>query len=262
MARLEGESIYRRVSLRMHADEKVRKLSKPEPCGLALWHELIFGEQTDIIPGLFRIGELAFAEQLGWSLKGFRDAWKELDDAGLAVRADWSARLVWVQNAIHHNGPKNQNQVLHWRDAWELLPECDLKRDAEQFIELYLEQLGEQFTEAFRRIRRNSSRNSSGNKVPFLYQQTPKSGAVAVAVAGSGDDHRSKSGESEGRESTACESVDNPEHIPANLSESERSHVLTLFRDGKATEARDYLASLQGGRGIQIQKKSGSGGVS
>jgi hypothetical protein len=50
--------------------------------------------------------------------------------------------------------------------------------------------------------------------------------------------------------------------IPANLSESERSHVMTLFRDGKATEARDYLAKLQGGRGIPIQKKSGAGGVS
>lgn len=253
MARLEGESIYRRIAVRMHADEKVQRLVRPQPCGRSLWWELLAGEQTDVVPGLFRIGEAAFAEQLGWSMRGFRDAWTEVVDAGLPVRADWSARLVWVQNALRHNMPASPKAVLHWKDCWrDRLPECSLKNEARTYIEATLEAFSKPYAEAFREV------CWKGTPKTTRYQdQSSVSSSSKQEDVGS-----SLSGESEGRESTACESVDNPEHIPANLNESERSHVLTLFRDGKATEARDYLASLQGGRGIPIQKKSGSGGVS
>jgi hypothetical protein len=59
----------------------------------------------------------------------------------------------------------------------------------------------------------------------------------------------SKDGESEGKDTTACESVDNPQAIPANLSESERSHVLKLWKDGKGSDATAFLASIQRKRG-------------
>ena len=58
MPRLDGESIYRRIAVRMHADEKVQRLTKPPPYGRSLWWELLAGEQTDVVPGLFRIGEI------------------------------------------------------------------------------------------------------------------------------------------------------------------------------------------------------------
>jgi hypothetical protein len=232
------------VSARIHADEKVRELSKPQPCGLALWHELIFGEQTGIVPGLFRIGEAAFAEQLGWPLKGFRDAWKEVADLGLA-KADWTARLVWVPNAVKHNLPASPNVVLHWRNSWDLLPECSLKEEAKASMKAFLKAYSEPYAKAFEKASAKAFTNASANPSA---ESSPKASANQDQLAVSSNqeqegDRSSQSGESEGREFTACELGDNP-------------------RDGKATEARDYLASLQGGRGIPIQKKSGAGGVS
>jgi hypothetical protein len=247
MPRLRDESIYRRVSLRMHADEKVRKLSRPPPNGYSLWDELIHGEQTGIIPGLFRIGESAFAEQLGWPLKGFRAAWQEIQDAGLAVKADWNARLVWVQNAIKHDRPKNPNQVIHWRDAWDNLPECALKREAELYLERFLAGLpgSEAMMEAFNRIRGNSYRNSSANSSPN--GSTNSSGnnggnrpGNQDAVSSKQEDVvSSKDGECEGKEPTACEFVDNSEF--GKLNPSEKAEVTRLLAAGDYAEARRLL---------------------
>src|SRR5262249_32826522 len=117
--------IWRKIYIHMHADEKYCRLSRPEASGQALFWNLIAGEQTDIIPGLFKIGEAAFAEQLGWTLDGFRAAFAEVAREGMA-RADWQARLVFVPNAIKYNPPANPNVVISWKKAWGRLPECAL----------------------------------------------------------------------------------------------------------------------------------------
>lgn len=190
-----AERIYRQVDIRIHADEKVMKLSKPPPSGKGLWYELLFGEQTGIIPGLFKIGEAGFAEQLEWPLKDFRRCWQELLDAELVVKADWKARLIWVPNAIHHNSPRNPKQVLHWRKTWQLLPACDLKQEAKLYLEQFFKQYQESFQQAFTKV--------SGIQ-PAL--------SIGYQEAGSskqGDGSSSQSGESERREPTGCESVDN-----------------------------------------------------
>lgn len=145
----EGEGdLFRRVSVRMHGDAKVRALSRPPPNGETLWHHLLFGEQTGIIPGLCKIGEAAFAEQLGWDVKGFRQAFSQVGDQGLA-KADWIARLVFVPNAIKHNKPGNPKVILHWRRAWELLPECELKIEAWHVFESYFKAMPEAWLKAF-----------------------------------------------------------------------------------------------------------------
>lgn len=141
---------YRKITFRMHADDKYRRLSRPQACGQALWWNLIAGEQTDLIPGLMKIGELAFAEQLGWTLKGFREAFAEVFAEGMA-KADWDARLIWVPNALKHNMPENPNVVTKWRDRWPFLPECELKLEAYLHIETVLESKGKAFAEAFRK---------------------------------------------------------------------------------------------------------------
>src|ERR1019366_10362236 len=84
---------YRKIDLCIHADEKYRRLTPPNPCGQTLWWQLIAGEQTGVIPGLFKIGEAAFAEQLGWSVKAFQEAFREVFREGM-VKADWKSRLV------------------------------------------------------------------------------------------------------------------------------------------------------------------------
>src|SRR5665811_121924 len=36
---------------------------------------------------------------------------------------------IWIPNAIRYNQPENPNVVTHWRDSWDELPECELKRE-------------------------------------------------------------------------------------------------------------------------------------
>ena len=109
---------HRKIDLRMHGDEKYRRLTPCPPCGQALWWHLLAGRQTGIIPGLCVIGESAFAEQLRWPLKGFREAFREVFREGMAF-ADWTAHVVWVPNAIKYNQPANPNVVKSWAAAWD-----------------------------------------------------------------------------------------------------------------------------------------------
>lgn len=140
-------SRYRKIDLCMHADEKYRRLSPCQPCGQALWWHLIAGEQTGIIPGLFRIGEAAFAEQLNWPIEGFRKAFREVFEEGMA-KADWEARLVWIPKALKYNPPGNPNIVLSWRDSWHELPECHLKVEAGKRLKDFMEGYSKAFQEA------------------------------------------------------------------------------------------------------------------
>lgn len=140
--------IYRKVEVRMWGDAKVMALSKPQPCGQVLWYHLLTGEQTDIIPGLFKIGEAAFAEQLGWPVEGFRKAFEEVSSKDMA-KADWKARVIFVPNAIDHNAPASPNVVIGWEDAWDRIPECALKLQAWQTLKAFLGGMHEGFGKAF-----------------------------------------------------------------------------------------------------------------
>jgi len=53
---------------------------------------------------------MALAEELGWSLKEFREGFAELSREGL-VKADWNARVVFISNATKYNPPENPNVV-------------------------------------------------------------------------------------------------------------------------------------------------------
>jgi hypothetical protein len=143
----EGD-IFRNVAVRMWVDEKVRNLSRPQPNGQSLWVACICGEQTDIIPGCFKIGEAGWAEQLEWPLEGFRKAFQEASEQGLVV-ADWKARLVWVPKGLKHNFPASPNVILHWKAAWELLPECSLKVQAWESLRTDVKLKGEAWLRAF-----------------------------------------------------------------------------------------------------------------
>lgn len=139
---------YSRVSRKMVADEKFRRLSPPPPCGQWLFTWLLVTNEQCLVPGLIRMGEAGMAEAIGWDLKGFREAFAEVSREGL-VKVDWEARLVWIPNRIKHDEPANPNVVLGWSHDWEELPECELKREAHSAIYSHLSDKGEPWAKAF-----------------------------------------------------------------------------------------------------------------
>lgn len=139
---------YRKVEVRIWGDEKFRELSPIPPCGQGLFLFLITGPHTGPVPGLFRAGRAAMAEELGWELEAFDQAFQEAFRQGL-VMADFKARVMWVPNAIKHNKPESPNVVKSWAVEFDLIPECDLKRHAFQALKASIHALGEAYGKAF-----------------------------------------------------------------------------------------------------------------
>lgn len=149
-------SRYRKIDVRIHNDQAFRALSKPQPNGQSLFLFCLVGPFTTNIPGLFSAGEAAMAERLGWSLEGFREAFREASGEAFEkgcrkalVQADWEAHLVWIPNAIKYNIPESPNVIKGWRDAWDELPECELKTQAYQRFQAFLEAFSKAFAKAF-----------------------------------------------------------------------------------------------------------------
>lgn len=153
-------SRYRKIEVRTWSDEKFRSLSPMQPSGQALWFFLLTGPHTGPVPGLFRAGPAAMAEELGWPVEAFREAFREVSDKGMA-EADFDARLVWLPNAIRHNKPESPNVVRSWRAEIDMLPECNLKKRAIEAIREYLAELGTPYLSAFCDIFEPSPKASS-----------------------------------------------------------------------------------------------------
>jgi hypothetical protein len=163
-------SRYRKIEVRIWSDEKFRSLSSLLPSAQALWFYLLTGPHTGPIPGLYRAGRAAMAEELGWDLEAFAQAFAELEDAGM-VRADFQARLVWLPNALKHNKPESPNVVRSWRTEIDLLPECPLKREALTGIGAVLEDAGESFVAAFDEVMRPPKVTPKPSRKPSPNQQ-------------------------------------------------------------------------------------------
>jgi hypothetical protein len=143
-----AENRYRKIEVRMWGDEKFRMLSPLPPSGQSLWLFLLTGPHTGPIPGLFRVGRAALAEELGWPQEAFDKAFDEVFRLGM-VKADWKARVVWIPNAIKCNPPQSPNVVRSWASELHLVPECGLKAEAYRTIESMIYGLGDGFRKAF-----------------------------------------------------------------------------------------------------------------
>jgi hypothetical protein len=141
-------SRYRKVEVKTYGDEKFRMLSPIPPSGQGLWLYLITGPHTNAIPGLFRAGRAALAEELGWLLEDFEKAFAEIVTQGMA-KADWTNRVVWIPNAVKHNKPASPNVITSWASELELIPECDLKAEAIRGIGETLSALSPAYSRAF-----------------------------------------------------------------------------------------------------------------
>ncbi|MFM0663299.1 conserved phage C-terminal domain-containing protein [Paraburkholderia sediminicola] len=156
--------LYRKIEVRMWGDEKFRALSPMPPSGQSLWFYLLTGPHTNTIPGLFRSGRAAMAEELDWEHEAFDEAFREVFQQGMA-KADWKAKVVWVPKVINCNPPANPNVVTSWRHAWGLLPECELKREAYESLRAFVCGLGKPFEEAFVKAIRNPLANPLANQI-------------------------------------------------------------------------------------------------
>jgi len=141
-------SRYRKIEVKMWGDAKFRSLSPLPPCGQGLWLYLLTGPNTGPIPGLFRAGRAAMAEELGWDVKAFDKAFAEVLEKGM-VKVDFKARVVWVPKAIFYNRPESPNVVKSWGKEWDMIPECDLKSEAFDALRKSLYSFGTSFGKAF-----------------------------------------------------------------------------------------------------------------
>ena len=139
---------YRKVEVRTWGDEKFRSLSPMQASGQGLWLFLITGPHTGPIPGLFRAGRAAMAEELDWDVEAFDKAFQEVFQQGM-VKADFKARVMWIPKAISHNKPESPNVVRSWATEFDLIPECDLKREAFDSLKASIHALGEAYGKAF-----------------------------------------------------------------------------------------------------------------
>jgi len=144
-------SRYRKIEVRTWSDKRFAELSPLLPSGQGLWFFLLTGPHTTAIPGLFRAGRAAMAEELGWELEAFDKAFAEVTTQGMA-EADFKAKLVWLPNAIKHNKPESPNVVIGWRAEIDLLPECELKHRALVAIRAHLATVGPTYVDAFNKV--------------------------------------------------------------------------------------------------------------
>lgn len=139
---------YRKISVKIWGDRRFCLLSAPHPNAQTLWFYLLTGPHTSSLPCAFLAGEAALAEALGWPLKAFRKAFREVLDQGM-VQADWKARLIFIPNGLAYNRPENPNVVIAWRKAFDELPECALKQTIFAKVATFL--ISEGFHESFRK---------------------------------------------------------------------------------------------------------------
>jgi uncharacterized phage protein (TIGR02220 family) len=187
---------YRKVEVATWNDDRFLSLSAPQSNGQTLWLYLLCGPRTTTFPGLVTAREEVMASDLGWTLKGFREAYGELSSHEL-VKDDWKAGLVLLRKSLFDSSgeprdtakPSNPNVLKNWSLSWEVIPECDLKFEYLHSLGLFADSLGETFAKAFREAfakpllkasTRPSPNQESGSGVRKQEQDTKNSAAPAA----------------------------------------------------------------------------------
>lgn len=135
---------YRKVAVQIWGDAKFRKLS--DRAKLAFLFVLTHPGMTSI--GAMRTSLPGLAAEIGWTAEGFREAFAEVAEKGLA-RHDDDASFLCLPNFLKHNRPENPNVVKSWRSHWDALPECELQREYLREVTQFVGKLPKGFKEAF-----------------------------------------------------------------------------------------------------------------
>lgn len=177
-------SRYRKVETKLYGDSKFRRLSPIPPCGQGLWLWLLTGPATTIMPGVIIQGPAAMAERLGWPVEDFRKAFQEVLKQGM-VKADFTAPLVFLPNAIKHNRPQSPNVIKGWAACWEEIPECGLKTEIWQSLKEFIDTFSKAFQEAFEK----ACPKPYGNQEQEQEQEQEQDKPSLVDSEGASEDH-------------------------------------------------------------------------
>lgn len=139
---------YRTLDVRIWCDRKFRALSPLQPSAQALFLYLLTNPNTTSIPGLYRAGAAAMAEELGWTIEDFMKTFEEIIAQDL-VKADFNARVIFIKNVIKYNKPQSINVVKSWQYIWDEIPECELKTEAYLRLKGFIDGMGDAFQRAF-----------------------------------------------------------------------------------------------------------------
>lgn len=147
---------YRKIDTRIWNDEKFRALGDDGKFVFFVLlthpHMTSIGAMRATLPGL--------ASEIGWDVERLSEAFAKASSKGMA-KHDAEASIIWLPKFIKYNEPESPNVLKAWAGAIDLLPECDLTREAIQSVKDFAEGLSKGFQEAlpeaFRQARRQPS---------------------------------------------------------------------------------------------------------
>ncbi len=225
-------SRYRKVEARMWSDGRFRSLSQIAPSGQGLWLFLLTGPCTGPIPGLFKAGRAAMAEELGWSQEAFDEAFREVSEKGMAV-ADFESRLMWLPNSLRYNKPESPNVVRSWRTELDLLPECELKSRAIESMREALGEFGSSYVEALDSILGNT---------PHKTHRKPSSKPSAKSLPNTTPNQEQEQEQEQDKKSTSLREVTPP---PAGVDAPPKKSAAELTRQELWSLGKSLLSEQQ-----------------
>jgi hypothetical protein len=137
-------SRYRKIDPRIWNDAKFVALS--DNAKLVFFMLLTHPNMTAL--GAMRATLSGLAEELGWSVEAFREAFREATEKGM-VEHDQKACLIALPKFIQYNPPESPNVIKAWASSLDLLPECALRTRVITRFKDYTEGLTEGFRDAF-----------------------------------------------------------------------------------------------------------------
>lgn len=157
---------YRKIDPRIWNDKKFRSMT--DAGKLVFLFVLTHPHMTSI--GAMRATLGGLADELGWELKAFREAFGEAFEKGM-VKHDPKASFLALPNFLKYNAPESPNVVKAWVSASDLLPECDLKEEVIQWVKDFVEGLPEAFAKALPKDFAKGMPNQEQEQEQYLNQE-------------------------------------------------------------------------------------------
>ena len=135
---------YRKIDPKIWNDERFNSLS--DKAKLIFFFLLTHPHMTPV--GAMRATTAGFAEELGWTVEAFREAFQEALSKAM-VKHNPKAHYVSLPNFIKYNAPESPNVVTAWGKSMDDIPECREKDQLYHDLKALLKGYAKAFREAF-----------------------------------------------------------------------------------------------------------------